>query len=107
MIRGLAFPSSIFHLPSSILCRAVQKITIIGVGLLGGSLGLAIRNRRLAVEVAGYVRRRASLKDCEQVGAVDCATTESVRGGIESRTRDSLHAAGTNASAREANASGV
>jgi prephenate dehydrogenase len=53
-----------------------QKITIIGVGLLGGSIGLAARERRLASEVAGFVRREASLKDCETAGAADYATTD-------------------------------
>ena len=53
-----------------------QKITIIGVGLLGGSIGLAVRQRRLAGEIAGFVRRAASLKDCEKAGAVDYATTD-------------------------------
>lgn len=53
-----------------------RKITIIGVGLLGGSIGLAVKRRRLAREVAGFVRRAASLKDCEQVGALDYATTD-------------------------------
>jgi prephenate dehydrogenase len=53
-----------------------RKITIIGVGLLGGSIGLAARQRRLAGEVAGYVRRKSSLKDCERARAVDYATTD-------------------------------
>jgi prephenate dehydrogenase len=53
-----------------------QKISIIGVGLLGGSIGLAARQRRLAGEVAGFVRRAASLKECERAGAVDYATTD-------------------------------
>jgi prephenate dehydrogenase len=53
-----------------------QKITIIGVGLLGGSIGLAARHRGLAREIAGFVRRPASLKDCEKTGAVDYATTD-------------------------------
>ncbi len=53
-----------------------RKITIVGVGLLGGSIGLAVRQRRLAGEIAGYVRRAASLKDCEKAGAVDYATTD-------------------------------
>jgi prephenate dehydrogenase len=72
-----AFPSSIHQLPSAIL-RAVQfrKISIIGVGLLGGSIGLAVRQRRLADQVAGYVRRPASLKDCERAGSMDYATTD-------------------------------
>lgn len=53
-----------------------QKITLIGVGLLGGSIGMAVRERKLAGEVAGYVRREASLKECERAGAVDYATTD-------------------------------
>jgi prephenate dehydrogenase len=53
-----------------------QKITIVGVGLLGGSIGLAARNRRLAREIAGYVRRESSLRDCERAGAVDYAMTD-------------------------------
>jgi prephenate dehydrogenase len=53
-----------------------RKITIIGVGLLGGSIGLAVRHGRLAGEVAGFVRRAASMKDCEKVGALDYATTD-------------------------------
>src|SRR5882672_3446238 len=71
------FPSSIFHLPSAILCRVqFQKISIIGVGLLGGSIGLVVRRRKLAGEIAGFVRRKSSLKDCERAGAVDYATTD-------------------------------
>src|SRR6202142_1008756 len=56
----------------------LQKITIIGVGLLGGSIGLAVKRRKLVSPggVAGFVRRTASLKDCEKAGAVDFATTD-------------------------------
>jgi prephenate dehydrogenase len=53
-----------------------QKITIVGVGLLGGSIGLAVRREKLAGEIAGYVRRAENLKDCESAGAVDYATTD-------------------------------
>ena len=53
-----------------------RKISIIGVGLLGGSLGLAARRRKLACEIAGYVRRESSLADCERAGAVDYATID-------------------------------
>jgi prephenate dehydrogenase len=69
---------TIHESPSIRYLRCVQfrKITIIGVGLLGGSIGLAVRHRRLAREVVGFVRRRESLKDCEKVGAVDYATTD-------------------------------
>lgn len=53
-----------------------QKITIIGVGLLGGSIGLAARKNRVAAEIAGFVRRDKNLRDCEKFGAVDFATTD-------------------------------
>ena len=53
-----------------------RKITIIGIGLLGGSIGLAVQRRKLARQTAGFVRRTASLKDCERAGAVDFATTD-------------------------------
>jgi prephenate dehydrogenase len=50
-----------------------QKITLVGVGLLGGSLGLAVKQRRLARHVEGLVRRTASVTECEQLGVVDHA----------------------------------
>ena len=50
-----------------------QQITLVGVGLLGGSLGLAVRKRRLASRVVGFVRRQASVAECEQAGACDKA----------------------------------
>lgn len=53
-----------------------KKVALIGVGLLGGSLGLALRKRRLAKSVVGYVRREASVAECKQVGAVSFATQE-------------------------------
>ena len=77
--RALSRLISIFHPPSSIrYLPAVLfgKITIIGVGLLGGSIGLAVKRRKLARQTAGFVRRAASLKDCERAGAVDFATTD-------------------------------
>jgi len=52
------------------------KITVVGVGLLGGSIGLAVKRRKLARQIAGFVRRAASLKDCEKAGAVNFATTD-------------------------------
>jgi len=50
-----------------------QKISLVGVGLLGGSLGLAIKQRRLAARVEGYVRRDARVAECEKLGVVDQA----------------------------------
>jgi prephenate dehydrogenase len=53
-----------------------RKITIIGVGLLGGSIGLAARKFRVAGEIAGFVRRKKSITECEKFGATDFATTD-------------------------------
>lgn len=53
-----------------------RKITIIGVGLLGGSIGLAARKSRLAREIAGYARRPRTIADCELIGATDFTTTD-------------------------------
>ena len=53
-----------------------QKITLIGVGLLGGSVGLAARERGVTGRVTGLVRRAESLEECVAVGAVDDATLD-------------------------------
>lgn len=53
-----------------------QKITLVGVGLLGGSLGLALKERGLAKRVEGFVRRPASVAECERYGVVDRATCD-------------------------------
>jgi prephenate dehydrogenase len=53
-----------------------QKVTVLGVGLLGGSLGLALRQRGLAKQVHGYVRRPASVAECQKLGVVDVATCD-------------------------------
>jgi prephenate dehydrogenase len=53
-----------------------RRITIVGVGLLGGSLGMAVKARRLAGEVVGYVRRSSSIPDCQRAGAVDSCTCD-------------------------------
>lgn len=52
-----------------------DKVALVGVGLLGGSLGMALRGRRMAAHVAGLVRRDASIRECLERGAVDSAST--------------------------------
>ena len=56
-----------------------QKITLAGVGLLGGSLGLAVKEHRLAKKVDGLVRRSASITECDKLGVVDHATRDPLR----------------------------
>lgn len=48
-----------------------NSVAIIGVGLLGASLGLALKARGLAGEVVGVGRREASLQKALSRGAVD------------------------------------
>jgi len=72
-IISIFHPPAHFHYPWPV---AFRKITIVGVGLLGGSLGLAVKKRRLAKEVAGFVRRAASIAECEKFGVTDYATTD-------------------------------
>lgn len=75
---GTAF-KTIFHPQSRIsILRAVRwkKITIVGVGLLGGSLGLAIKRRRLAGRVEGYARRAATVEECRKLKALDHTTLD-------------------------------
>src|SRR5687768_18392197 len=51
-----------------------RKMALIGVVLLGGSLGLAARQRGLCKRIVGYVRREQSIEECLRHGAVDQAT---------------------------------
>ena len=47
-----------------------EKAVIVGVGLLGGSIGLALRQRKLAERVLGVGRTEATLRRAAAVGAV-------------------------------------
>jgi len=53
-----------------------RTVSIVGVGLIGGSVGLALRERRLANKVVGIGRRMCSLEKALEVGAVDEVTLE-------------------------------
>jgi len=59
-----------------------ENVSLVGVGLLGGSLGLALRERKLAGRVTGFVRRPMSIRESEEAGAVDRATLE-LRAAVE------------------------
>jgi len=48
-----------------------RKVTIIGVGLIGGSIGMAIKKERLAREVVGYSRSHSSVNLALKNGAID------------------------------------
>lgn len=48
-----------------------RQVTIVGLGLIGGSLGLALRRRRVARRVVGVARRAATVAQARRAGAVD------------------------------------
>ncbi|MDH5428996.1 MAG: prephenate dehydrogenase [Nitrospirota bacterium] len=53
-----------------------QQVTIIGVGLLGGSLGLVLKEQKLAKTVVGVGRRLANLELAVKLGAIDRFVSE-------------------------------
>jgi prephenate dehydrogenase len=48
-----------------------SRVAILGVGLIGGSLGLALKSRGLAGEIIGIGRNAARLQPAIDVGAID------------------------------------
>ncbi|HUT32071.1 MAG TPA: prephenate dehydrogenase [Planctomycetota bacterium] len=58
-----------------------RSVAIVGVGLIGGSLGLALRQRQLARRVVGVGRRQASLDRAVAMGAIDEGTLD-IRAGV-------------------------
>jgi len=60
-----------------------NTVAIIGPGLIGGSIGLALRNRGLAAQIVGVGRRRESLTK-----ALDLGATTSISTSIEDAVKD-------------------
>ena len=58
------------------LCK---HVTIIGLGLIGGSLGLAAKRRRLAATVMGCSRKASTVRRARARGAIDVGTTDTRR----------------------------
>jgi prephenate dehydrogenase len=57
-----------------------DTVAIVGVGLIGGSIGLALRERKLAQNIVGVGRRQANLDVARQVGAIDHGVTSLATG---------------------------
>lgn len=53
-----------------------NKVTIVGVGLMGGSLGMALKEKRLAEEVVGWGRNEGHLTVARELGAIDRGTLD-------------------------------
>jgi prephenate dehydrogenase len=52
-----------------------DTVVIVGVGLIGGSIGLALRERKLARRIIGVGRRQNSLDTARKIGAIDHGVT--------------------------------
>ena len=63
--------------------KSLGTVAILGVGLIGGSIGLAVRQRGLSVRVIGIGRKPARLRKAKQLGAVSETTTSIERGVSE------------------------
>jgi len=60
------------------------KVTIVGVGLLGASLGMAIRQKKLSDEVIGVGRNISTLEKAKEIGAIDTIFTDLISATEES-----------------------
>ncbi len=56
-----------------------KRIAIFGVGLIGGSFGLAIRRAGLAERIVGVGRSRASLERARELGIIDEIATDAAQ----------------------------
>lgn len=56
-----------------------EKLAIIGPGLLGGSIGLAVRHRKIARQTAIWARRVEAADQAWQLGAADVASHDIVQ----------------------------
>jgi prephenate dehydrogenase len=52
-----------------------KRLSILGVGLLGGSIGLAVRKLTSGGEIIGYGHRSSTLDAAVRLGAIDRGTT--------------------------------
>ena len=57
-----------------------DTVALIGVGLIGGSIGLALRDRGAAKQIVGIGRSASTLRRARRVGAVTATTTNLAKG---------------------------
>ena len=63
--------------------KRLGNVAIVGVGLIGGSIGLALRQRGLADNVIGIGRRQVTLRIARRVGAITHTTIDLAKGVSE------------------------
>jgi prephenate dehydrogenase len=60
-----------------------ETVAIIGVGLIGGSIGLALRSKGLAGRVVGIGRDASKLEEARRLGVIDEFETDPGRGLVD------------------------
>ena len=63
--------------------KRLSTVAIVGTGMIGGSIGLALRKFGLAEKIIGIGRRQASLRIARRVGAVTNTTVDLAKGVVE------------------------
>jgi len=56
--------------------KLFNKVAIVGVGLIGGSIGLSIKKKKIANSVIGVTRHRATILKAKKMGAIDEGTKD-------------------------------
>ena len=52
--------------------KIFNKVVIFGTGLIGGSLGLALKRKHLATQVIGFSKHKKNAIRALKIGAIDC-----------------------------------
>jgi prephenate dehydrogenase len=60
--------------------KPLENVAIVGVGMIGASIGLALRQRGLAKNVVGIGRRQVSLRVARRVDAITHTTIDLAKG---------------------------
>lgn len=63
--------------------KRFKTVAIVGVGLIGGSIGIALRERGIAEEVIGIGRSQPSLRTARRMGAITHTTVDLDKGVSE------------------------
>ena len=57
-----------------------NRVTIIGLGLIGGSLGMALKKKRIAKEVIGVSRHAPTIREAVRKKAIDSGAVDPIAG---------------------------
>jgi prephenate dehydrogenase len=63
--------------------KQLNTVAIVGVGLIGGSIGMALRQRNLAKHIVGIDRQQVILRVARRVGAITHTTIDLNKGVAE------------------------